>query len=360
MTSRERVISALTFGAPDRVPRDPWALPAVQMERADEWRELLHEFPPDMTGVTGATYGTSRYHRGMEISQGSYPGPWGFHSKRVPLDATGRKFIDSWGCTWEVSQPGVIGEVKEPLLSDWKNLDDYAVPWELLRDADFSRVEETCASTDQFVRAGTETRPFERMQFLRGSEQVLLDLAYGAPELLKLRDMLHEFFCAEMEAWSRTAVDGIAFMDDWGTQNALLISPSMWRELFKPLYRDYVEIIHSTGKYALFHCDGNITEILPDLVEIGIDAVNAQLFSMNIESIGTRLAGKICFWGEIDRQQVLPFGTEDDVCNAVHRVRKSLELPEGGTIAQCEWGTGDPAGNIRVVYDEWLKPVPVR
>ena len=358
MTSRERVTRAIAFTGPDRTPRDPWALPSVQSSRAAEWTALLREFPSDFSTDTGAFYGASRYHDGLRESSGGYPGCWGFHTKRVPIDASGTRFMDSWGCTWEVSQPGTIGEVKQPRLADWRDLADYRVPWELLHDADFSSVGDQCAGTDLYVRAGTEVRPFERMQFLRGTENVLVDLAYGAPELLRLRGMLHEFYCAELEAWAATDVDGIAFMDDWGSQTALLISPEMWRELFLPLYRDYVQIIHAGGKHAFLHCDGNIAEIIPDLVGIGVDALNAQLFCMDIEEIGGRYAGRVCFWGEIDRQATLPFGSERDIRDAVRRVRRSVERPSGGAIAQCEWGMQDPARNVRAVYDEWARPLP--
>ena len=67
------------------------------------------------------------------------------------------------------------------------------------------------------------------MQFLRGSQQLFMDLAYGEKEIYQLRDMLHDFFCEDLRMLVKTDVDGISFMDDWGAQNSLLISPDMWR-----------------------------------------------------------------------------------------------------------------------------------
>ena len=61
------------------------------------------------------------------------------------------------------------------------------------------------------------------------------------------------------------------------------------------------------------HSDGNITEIIPDLIEIGIDALNSQLFCMDIEELGKKFRGKITFWGEIDRQNILPNGNRKDI-----------------------------------------------
>jgi hypothetical protein len=226
-----------------------------------------------------------------------------------------------------------------------------------LEEADLSEVNKSCAETDKFVKVGTEVRPFERMQFLRGTENLFLDLAYGVREGFILRDMLHNFFLKEMEMWAKTDVDGVSFMDDWGSQNSLLISPKLWREFFKPLYKDYCDILHSHNKFVFFHSDGHIEAIYPDLIEIGIDAINSQLFCMNIEELGRRYKGKITFWGEIDRQYILPFGTVEEVKSAVRRVRKALDTGRGGVIAQCEWGVKDPRENIEAVFEEWEKPL---
>lgn len=337
MTSRERVYHALEFRSPDRAPRDLWFLPGVGLYRADELAEVQRMFPGDFDGPV-ATYGRSERETELKGDTGTYR--------------------DAWGCVWHVAEPGVVGEVKEPPIRTWSDLATYQPPWELIRDADLSRVSEQAAKTDKFVRAGTETRPFERMQFLRGSEQLFMDLAYGDAEIFQLRDMLHEFFCEELLMWAKTDVDGVSFMDDWGTQTTLLISPKLWREFFQPLYREYIEIIHSGGKKAFFHSDGHIEAIYPDLIEIGVDAVNSQLFCLDIERLAVEFRGKITFWGEIDRQYLMPFGTTDEVREGVRRVRRALDDGSGGVIAQCEWGVKDPKENIIAVFDEWNTPIP--
>lgn len=333
MTSRERVTRALRFESPDRAPRELWALPGVAMFRGQEMAALLQEFPGDFAGPR-VRYGHGRRCRGQEAAVGTY--------------------VDAWGSVWHVKEPGVVGEVKEPPLADWSALETYELPWELLDEADFSRVNPACAETEQFVKAGTQTRPFERMQFLRGSEALFYDLAYGSREVYRMRDRLHEFFVREMQMWAKTDVDGVSFMDDWGAQNSLLISPDLWRSFFKPLYRDYCELLHAGGKFVFFHSDGHIEAIYPDLIEIGVDAVNSQLFCMDIEGLGRKYRGKITFWGEIDRQKILPFGTPDEVRAAVRRVRAALDDGRGGVIAQCEWGVKDPMENIRAVFEAWL------
>ncbi len=335
MNSRDRVKKVLKQEEVDRLPRTLWALPGVMDYRKQEFNEVIGKFPGDFGGPV-CSYGRGKRCKG--------------DSAKVGVN------VDAWGSVWYVGEPGVIGEVKEYPLADWSALDSYALPWELLDEADLSQVNKSCAQSDRFILAGTETRPFERMQFLRGTENLFMDLAYGNKEVFKLRDMLHEFSVREMEMWAGTDVDGVSFMDDWGTQKTLLISPKLWREFYKPLYKDYCDILHKKGKYVFFHSDGNIEAIYPDLVEIGVDALNSQLFCMDMEKLGELYAGKITFWGEIDRQNILPFGTITDVRNAVGRVAKALlKGKRTGVIAQCEWGVKDPKENIEAVYDEWNK-----
>jgi len=332
MTSRERVNRALKFLNPDRAPRDVWGIHSLRKFREAEVDALTAAYPSDFIYPDGE-YGPSDRARGARHEVGDY--------------------VDEWGVRWMCAEAGVTGEVKEPILGDERAIACYRLPWELLDKADFSSVESQCARSTQFVRAGTHVRPFERLQFLRGTEALLMDLAYGTPSIMKLLGQLHEFFVREMEMWARTPVDGVSFMDDWGSQTTLLISPAMWREIFKPLYADYCKILHKSGKIAFFHSDGNIEAIYPDLIEIGVDAVNSQLFCMNIEELGVKYRGKITFWGEIDRQKLLPFGTPAQVKEGVRRVRRALDDGRGGVIAQCEWGKIDPAANIAAVFEAW-------
>ncbi|MCK6471590.1 MAG: methyltransferase [Planctomycetes bacterium] len=336
MTGRERVRRTLQFKSPDRAPRALWALPGVRKFRQKEHTELLARFPVDFTSPP-YTYGSTGRARGNCLTRGTY--------------------IDDWGVKWETGEPGVVGEVKEPTLNSKAAISSYRMPWEMLDHADLSQVDGFCSNADLFVKPGMLIRPFERLQFLCGSEQVFLHLGYGEPEFLGLLARLHEFNVREIEMWAKTAVDGISFMDDWGSQRTLLIAPAMWRELFKPLYAEYCRIMHKAGKFIFFHSDGNISSIYPDLIEIGIDAINSQLFCMNIEEIGAKYSGKITFWGEIDRQYLLPFGTPEEVKKGVRRVRSALDKGRGGVIAQCEWGLKDPAANIAAVFEAWNEPL---
>jgi hypothetical protein len=332
MHSRERVVKALKFENPDRAPRHLWFLPGIAMFRKDELDAVQSRYPDDIAGAP-VRYGESIRASGTPNVVGTY--------------------TDEWGCVWSVGEPGVIGEVKQPPLADWAALKDYAPPYELLENADFSDVDPFCAETDKFVLTNV-ANPFERMQYLRGTEALYMDLAYGADEVLRLRDMVHEYSIRNLTMACETDIDAVSIADDWGAQNSLLIAPKLWRELFKPLYADYCRIAHEAGKFVFMHSDGDISSIYADLIEVGIDAINSQLFCMDIEELARQYKGKITFWGEIDRQRILPFGTPDEVRAAVQRVRAALDDGSGGVIAQCEWGLDVPVENVEMVFAEWL------
>ena len=204
-------------------------------------------------------------------------------------------YVDEWGCGWECGEDGVVGEVKFPPLAKWKALDSFKAPWEVIQRADWDVAncaqEQNLAGENKFLWTFTGIRPFERMQFLRGSENLYMDIGYDSAEFRKLLEMVHEYYLEDIRSWCKSNVDGVFFMDDWGSNNALLISPDSWRKIFKPLYKEYCDIIGAAGKFAFFHSDGHIKAIYEDLIEIGVNAVNSQLFCMDIEQLAEKYKG---------------------------------------------------------------------
>jgi uroporphyrinogen decarboxylase len=113
--------------------------------------------------------------------------------------------------------------------------------------------------------------------------------------------------------------------------------------------------VKSAGKFFFMHSDGHIFDIYEDLISIGVDAVNSQLFCMDIEGIGRRFKGCITFWGEIDRQHILTADDPQVARDAVRRVAKALYDPSGGIVAQCEFGAGAKPAAVDAVFDEWQR-----
>lgn len=275
----------------------------------------------------------------------------------VPENTRGVR-TDEWGVEWIAYEDGVCGEVKHPLFKSWDDLDTFTPPYDVLKEADLSQVNESCRNTDKFVMPfwWANYNLFERMQHLRGTENLFMDIALDEPELYLLRDKVHEYFMEQAKMWVHTEVDGLHIADDWGSQTSLLINPKQWRKIFKPCYKEYCDLAHKYGKYVVMHSDGNTSSILGDLAEIGVNAINTQIFCMDMEKLAAEFHHKIAFWGEIDRQHILPFGTTDDCRAAVHKVADAFfKYGRTGVVGQAFWGKDIPQENLDAVYDEWKK-----
>ena len=331
MTSRELVYATLDFEKPPRIPRDICTLPWAPTRYGSRFDELMEDFPSDITSAP-QELASPTIARGDAYRVGTY--------------------VDEWGAIFTQAAEGIIGEVKEPIVTDerWADTSRVHFPTELLT-FDREAVNTFCRESERFVLSPNLARPFERLQFIRGTEDLYIDLVEPPAGLKSFIRKMHAFYCEMVEAWTHTDVDGIMFMDDWGAQNALLVNPELWRSLFKPLYRDYVDIAHTHGKRAFMHSDGHILAIYPDLVELGVDAVNSQLFCMGVDELSS-FSGRITFWGEIDRQHLLVDASPDEVREAVRHVHDRL-FRGGGCIAQCEFGAGADLENVRAVFEEW-------
>ena len=330
MNSRKLVQKTLAFDSPGRIPRQIGVLPWAEEKYPDIVQQMRKVFPDDIVPA---------------------PTPY-----KRPLGTVGDRYspgtyVDEWGCIFSNPRKGIIGIVQKPLIADWKDLGNFKAPESVL-SLDRDAVNFFCKESGCFVLAGTFQRPFERLQFIRTMEQALIDLVERPPELFELIDRIHEHYLKEVEVWASTDVDAISLMDDWGTQNSLITSPDIFRSIFKPMYQEYVEIARHYGKYVFMHSDGYILDILPDLIEIGVDALNSQIFCMGIRDLGERYRGKITFWGEIDRQYLLSRGSREEIEQAVYEVWKEL-YAEGGVIAQCEFGLEAKPENVYTVFETW-------
>lgn len=336
-TSREIVQRTIQYEYPERLPRDQWVLPWANIHYPEDLKRIQDRFPSDFKMVE-YYYPPSPRRKGDEYKIGYY--------------------TDEWGCTFKNLQNGIVGEVERPILPDIKDWKTVKPPYELLPEnfqTAYDQISRLYEKTDMFVLANICPRPWERYQFIRGTENAMMDIMFPDEGALDLIKVVHDFYLKEVELWAKSDVDAIFFMDDWGAQNQLLIRPQIWRELFKPLYREYCEIAKASNKFVFMHSDGYIADIYPDLIEIGVDVLNSQLFCMDLKELEKTAKGKITFWGEIDRQHVLPSKNPQDGRDAVRKVAQHLYHPAGGIIAQCEVGAGTNPDTAWAVFDEWEK-----
>ncbi|MBZ9686009.1 hypothetical protein G9F72_006630 [Clostridium estertheticum] len=172
---------------------------------------------------------------------------------------------------------------------------------------------------------------FERFWSLRGMTEALMDF-YTYPENIhRLFRALTDFYIAVLErAKCELNLDGIFTTDDIGTQIGPFFSPEIFREFFKPYYKELVDKAHSLGMHFWLHTCGNIELFLPEFIEIGIDVIHPiQKYTMAEKNIVEKFGGNICFWAGFDVQQIIPWGTPDEVRQEVRFLMDTYYRPEG-------------------------------
>ncbi len=186
---------------------------------------------------------------------------------------------------------------------------------------------------DKYIVAQVWWTLFERMHLLRGFENALIDYLQHPAKFKRLQKMVFDYTMALLDHWLDSEVDGIYFSDDWGDNKDLLIDPGTWRELWKPLYRELFGRTREAGKHVWIHSCGNVTKIVPDLIELGLNVLNPiQPKAMDVEQLAKDYGGKLCFYGGVDVQDTLPHGTPEDVRKEVKYYIDTFGRFNGGYI----------------------------
>lgn len=172
---------------------------------------------------------------------------------------------------------------------------------------------------------------FERLWSIRGMENALMDFYLYPDEVHKLFRYITDFYKRAME---RTAekyhVDGFFVSDDIGTQTGPFFSLDIFREFFKPYYKEIFDKAHELGAHFWLHTCGNIEVFLPEFIEIGLDVIHPiQKYTMDENVIAEKYGDKICIWAGFDVQNTIPFGTVEAVQKEVHHLRKTFWRPDG-------------------------------
>lgn len=179
---------------------------------------------------------------------------------------------------------------------------------------------------------------FENAWGLCGFENYLGYVLSEEAFVVAMTERLADFSCAVTAQLAGLGADGIRFGDDWGFQDRLMVPPEVWRRIFKPQYRRIYQAAHAAGLVVLIHSCGNITEIVPDLIEIGVDVINAfQPESMDVVYCQREFGRDVTFWGGLGSQSTIPRGTSAQVRAEAERMLALFA--DGGYILA-------PAGSI--------------
>ncbi len=247
------------------------------------------------------------------------------------------KDISEWGFKWERLDK-TMGMPKDALIDNIDEVDKYVVPnpYDARRFEDVDRIKGKYGK-DKYYLASLALTGFTVMTFIRGFAAVLEDLYINKEQIGRLADMVFNFEEDIIRQLKSYGFDGVAFFDDWGTQENLMISPGMWREFFKPRYRKQFKLAHEEGLDVYFHCCGKIDDIIPDFIEIGVDMLNlSQPNIFDIEQIGKDWGGKVCFVCPVSYQTTSISGTKEEIYNDVKRLMDNFGCFNGGLIGYIE------------------------
>ena len=334
VSHRERVQMAMAHEVPDRCP--------MQISFTPEFAHALKTKTKIQTESVhnphggGNTYELER-HLDQDLLLTSVGWANSYYQEMMP----GTRYTDEWGVGWKVTEyqtrfgPGVYTEVVGHPLKNTEDLEHYQPPDPNRKELYAEAQQLVQNHHDEYWIVGvTVTTIFETAWALRGYEQILTDFMVQPDFLNALLDIPFHYHLEVAKNLVRTGVDMIWTGDDIGTQEGMLMDPAMWRQYLKPRMARFISELKSINPElkVAYHSDGNIYAVIPDLIEIGIDVLNPiQPGCMDPWILKQKFGNYLCFWGGIDEQKTLPFGTPTDV---THEVKERIRTigKKGGFI----------------------------
>lgn len=245
--------------------------------------------------------------------------------------------VNEWGYRLEKMGDGTMGHPVAPVYRELPREDEIRVPE--LREAE--RMSAVPAFVDRggdrYRLASLDLSGFTVYTLLRGFENAMQDFLLDPDGFAILMDRIVDFECDLMRMAARNGFHGIHFADDWGTQTGMMVSPGLWRRLFKPRYARQFALAHELGLHTWYHCCGEFGAIMEDFREIGADVLNIAQPNVNdMAEVGRRLRGRQCFMMPISYQTVSVQGTPAEIFAEAQRLYDLLAVAEGGFIGYVE------------------------
>ncbi|MBS1250107.1 MAG: hypothetical protein MAG431_01697 [Chloroflexi bacterium] len=374
MTPKERVLTTLNHQEPDRVPIIIGVSNAtgIKMKTCQGIKELAGIEAPDEYIYQWPELGTAKIDEAtMQRLRSDARGVRDLepastlerNREREPHSPC----IDSWGSGQKEVEPGQWYPGIHPLPDATTIEEIEAYPgWPDMSDptriAHVQSQAQALAQENQYAIMATPWLlfPLERAFAMQGMDVFLLNLAMRpnfAKALLekiaqKCKELMGPFLAALGEN-----VDIIKIGDDLGTQESLLMSPAMYREILKPIHADFIDFIKKrTAAKVFFHTDGDVFPLIEDFIEIGVDILNPIQTSAgrmsNLRELKTRFGDDIVLCGGIDTQRILPEGTPDQVRQEVRRVIDILGPGGGYLVSSVHTIMNDvPPENVLAMVD---------
>ncbi|MDO8587041.1 MAG: uroporphyrinogen decarboxylase family protein [Armatimonadota bacterium] len=267
------------------------------------------------------------------------------------------RWIDEWGTGWEDDGHGGKTEIY-PLEEGYHLLDSYKFP-DPYSAGRFDRADKELKDTGgRYTKGSVWFTLFERLWMLRGFNNMLMDPYVDPVNFTRLRDRILEINLALIDQWVQRKVDAVYFSDDWGCQRGLLMNPDDWRKFYKPAYAAMFQRARGGGLHVWMHLCGDVSAIVPDLIEIGLSVLNpVQPQAMDVRQLSRDFGGKVCFWGGVDVQGTLIRGTPEDVKREVDDLVDLFGRFNGGYIAGTSHSVmpETPLDNVVAMYEAVLQ-----
>lgn len=337
-------------------------MPASQLSHKERLQRALRYEPVDHlpTQINYTAGMGEKMATHFNVSLTDLPGLLNNHLVRVDLSyperlsEDGLSRFDWWGAGHDTSEEGYF--IRTSPLANSKNLDTFAWPDPLrvnLMDGARRTIEKY--GQEYFISPNLGFALFERAWSLRGLEQFLMDMALDSGFANELLERITEIQLVLIRRYLGLGIDGGYFGDDYGAQKGLIMSPATWRQLFKPRLERMFAPFRERGLPVIMHSDGQIQKIIPDLVEIGLTALNpVQPEVLDHAWLVENFGGKLAFYGGISTQTVLPSGSPEQVREAVRACQDQLAPQETGLLLapSHRMMTDIPMENVEALLDE--------
>lgn len=279
-------------------------------------------------------------------------------------EATGDTYTDPYGSTWRLDlRPFHLIEpaLKEPSLKGYRFPDAdslFAPDWK-------QRIRQSVEQNKhRFTVVGFSSGLWERAWAMRGFDNALMDVAAAPDFFAELIEQIADHQLKIVERLGELPVDGIMFGDDWGYQRGVLIGPERWRRIMKPQLARIYARVHAAGKFTLTHCCGSVVDILPDIIEIGLDvleSVQPEAQGMNPYALKQQFGAQITFWGGLGSQSVIPFGKPAEIRAEVTKLCGEMSKGGGYILAPAKLLLPEtPTENAAAVVESFLQQAGVK
>jgi hypothetical protein len=277
----------------------------------------------------------------------------------APFERAATPYTDAWGCAWETTDDGITGAVTGHPLADWTGFGGFIPPdpetTNGVMDIDWDAIENKIikAESDGKRFAGTleHGHAFQRLSYLRGYENLLLDMADNETRLWRLIEMVENFSAEIVRRHLDSGVGMMRYPEDLGMQVGPMLSPEQFRRYIKPMYEHLMTPAREAGCLVHMHSDGDIRALVNDITLSGVDALNLQDLVNGIDWIAANLKGKVCIDIDIDRQQITRFGTPEQIDALIREEVEKLGSPQGGLMMIYGLYPGVPVENVGTVMD---------